>query len=68
MHAEIYGKNGRVLQSWSTLTPAGDPYRLGQDKLEFKTNGTHFINRVEVWWVYNSGQISEITVTFANEY
>ena len=73
MTAEIYGKVGhdsKVLQTWTTESGAGDPYRLGttSDKLEFKTNGAHFINRIQVWWSNQWGQIAEMSVIFANEY
>ena len=69
MTAEIYGKHTtKALQTWKTTSGAGDPYKLGTNKLEFKTNGAHFINRLEVWWSWQWGQISEMSVTFANEY
>ena len=68
MHAEIFGKDGDVLQTWSTVSNTGDPYNIGDKKLEFKTNGVHFINRIDVWWEWQYGQIVEMTVTFVNEY
>lgn len=68
MTAEIFGKDGQVLQTWSTVSNTGDPYMLGEDKLEFKTDGLHIINRIDVWWNWQWGQIAEMTVTFANEY
>ena len=69
MTAEIFGKHStKALQTWKTKSGAGNPYKLGSNKLEFTTNGVLFVNRLEVWWFRQWGQIAEMSVTFASEY